>query len=158
MEKAGGEYAEKDTNDYYAFHATAKNYPEIKPGKYLVDKDGVFRYYIDPPINGRIAVTVTTSKSYTAVDESKKNAALINADFIRSAPQETHQGKSYAQLELQDNSIPGFSAGRYLVDVSGYIRFAQTLTTENLRLRDSEVADANNSTNGIAPYDARKHA
>jgi OPT family oligopeptide transporter len=157
-EKAGGEYADKDTNDYYAYHATAstlKKYP-IKEGKYLVDKDGVFKYYVDPPINGRIGVTVTTGKKFNAIPDDKKNPQPLNLDVVRQAPQQQHDGKNYFLLNLDPNAVPGFAAGQYLADEQGFIRYAVDATTETLRLRDSEAATADKGAHGIDAYDAPK--
>lgn len=165
LEKAGGEYAEKDTNEYYAFHATAatlEKFPNIKQGKYLVDKEGVFRYYVDPPINGRIGVSVTTGKSYNAIPEEDKNPVALNPNVVRQQPQQEHDGQKYHLVELNQNEVPTatagkfFPAGQYLADEQGFIRYSVEIETETVRLRDSEAADADKGVQGIPAYDAPK--
>lgn len=53
-ERAGGTYAEQDTNEYLVLQARAGQLPGVPAGKYLVDDTGAFRYLVDPGINGRI--------------------------------------------------------------------------------------------------------
>lgn len=52
-ERPGGEYVDKDNNDYFVLHARAGEFSGIDQGKYLVDGTGTIRYLIDPGINGR---------------------------------------------------------------------------------------------------------
>jgi putative OPT family oligopeptide transporter len=165
LEKPGGEYGDEkyekhDKNEYYAFHATAstsKTYPEIKEGKYLVDKDGVFRYYIDPPINGRIGISVTTSKTYQPIREQDRNEKPLNLEVVRQAPKEERDGATFYLVNIDENAVPKIAAGQYLVDEQGFVRHTVKVNSETLRLRDSDVsADGKSTGNGITPYDAPK--
>ncbi|MGC4005342.1 MAG: OPT/YSL family transporter [Pirellulales bacterium] len=157
IEKAGGEYAEKDTNDYYALHVKGDEIAGVKPGKYLVDKEGVFQYYIDPRINGRISVPIST-KSYEAVDETRANTATpIPPNYLLDLPLEVVEEKKLKLIQLQAGSLPNFQAGGYLVDDQGIVKYRQVVKTENLRLTDSEAGDTKSAaTKGIEAYEAPK--
>jgi putative OPT family oligopeptide transporter len=49
-ERVGRPYEDKDTNEYRIVHVHRDQYPEVKPGRYLVDDAGVIKYKTDIPI------------------------------------------------------------------------------------------------------------
>jgi putative OPT family oligopeptide transporter len=49
-ERVGRPYEEKDTNEYRVVHVYRDQYPDVKPGRYLVDDAGVIKYKTDIPI------------------------------------------------------------------------------------------------------------
>ncbi len=54
-EKPGGQYAE-DQREYYVWHATEGQVPNVPQGKYLANDRGQLVYLVDPGINGRLKV------------------------------------------------------------------------------------------------------
>jgi len=156
IEKAGGEYAEKDTNDYYALHAKEGELQGVAEGKYLVDKDGVFRYYVDSPLASRLLVPVTKKTVTPVPAELASEQNKIPTIQLQGAPQEQYESKPYSVADIQANAIGKLPAGRYLIDGEGIARFTVTTKTENLRLRDNEAAAPENTTGGLAKYDAPK--
>jgi putative OPT family oligopeptide transporter len=50
-QKVGRPYEEKDTNEYRVVHVVADQFPDLKPGRYLVDDQGHIKYRTDIPIN-----------------------------------------------------------------------------------------------------------
>ncbi len=52
-EKPGGQYAE-DQTEYYVWHATEGQVPNVPQGKYLANDRGQLVYLVDPGINGRV--------------------------------------------------------------------------------------------------------
>ena len=50
-EKVGRPYEGKDSNEYRVVHVVADQYPDVKPGRYLVDDQGHIKYRTDIPIN-----------------------------------------------------------------------------------------------------------
>lgn len=160
LEKPGGEYAGKDTNDYHVLYAKEGDYEgKIKPGKYLVDKEGTFQYYADSPINGRIGIPIV-SKQYEAIEETEKvKQSSITQDYLRTQPQEKRpdDDKNYFLITLQRaTDLPGFEPGSYLADETGILRFKVQTKTDLKRLSDSEAATATASTNGREFYKAPK--
>lgn len=159
QEKPGGEYAGKDTNDYYIIYAKEGDFDgKIKPGKYLVDKEGAFQYFADSPINGRIGIPVV-SKKYEPIEETEKvKQSSIRQDFLQAQPQEKGpDDKNYIVITLhRETDLPGFAAGTYLADEAGILRFVVKTKTDLKRLNDSEAATATATTNGREYYKAPK--
>jgi putative OPT family oligopeptide transporter len=50
-EKVGRPYEGKDPNEYRVVHVVADQYPDVKPGRYLVDDQGQIKYRTDLPIS-----------------------------------------------------------------------------------------------------------
>jgi putative OPT family oligopeptide transporter len=50
-EKVGRPYEGKDSNEYRVVHVVADQYPDVKPGRYLVDDQGHIKYRTDIPIS-----------------------------------------------------------------------------------------------------------
>jgi putative OPT family oligopeptide transporter len=50
-QRVGRPHEGKDTNEYRVVHVVADQYPDVKPGRYLVDEQGYLRYRTDIPIN-----------------------------------------------------------------------------------------------------------
>jgi uncharacterized oligopeptide transporter (OPT) family protein len=56
-EAPGGQYSGEDTILYNVLNVREGEIEGVTQGRYLVDDDGVFKYYIDPAINGRVRDT-----------------------------------------------------------------------------------------------------
>ncbi len=50
-EKVGRPYEGKDSNEYRVVHIVAHQFPDVNPGRYLVDDQGHIKYRTDIPIN-----------------------------------------------------------------------------------------------------------
>jgi len=50
-EKVGRPYEGKDSNEYRVVHIVAHQFPDVNPGRYLVDDQGHIKYRTDLPIN-----------------------------------------------------------------------------------------------------------
>ncbi len=165
MEKPGGEYGDPnsklyDSNDYYVYYAKEGDFDgQIKAGKYLVDKAGVFQFYADSPINGRISIPITT-KSYEAVTETPKiKANPIDPNFLRAQKQEkrSDDDKTYFVINVNKaGELLDFDPGVYLADETGIVRFKVNSKTDTKRLTDSEAETATSSTSGREFYKAPK--
>jgi uncharacterized oligopeptide transporter (OPT) family protein len=70
LESPGGEYADNDHQRYHVLNAAENEYQGVPAGRYLIDDQGQFRYYVDPAINGRLE----TRDDGTSVKDRKFSA------------------------------------------------------------------------------------
>jgi putative OPT family oligopeptide transporter len=83
MERAGGEYAEKDETLYHVFNVGEGEIANVPQGKYLVDDGGNIRYLVDPAINGRVRGTTAQGKEARVRDDKTEVTNSFDAPKTR---------------------------------------------------------------------------
>jgi uncharacterized oligopeptide transporter (OPT) family protein len=56
QQNVGRPHQEEDQTDYYVVHVTKGQYPDVPPGRYLVDAQGHVKYRTDIPIDRKSAI------------------------------------------------------------------------------------------------------
>jgi putative OPT family oligopeptide transporter len=134
LERPGGEYAEKDTNEYHVLHVRQGEIVGVLPGKYLVDDTGEIRYLVDPAINGRL----TQRDDHTKVDrfeapKTRLMALIIDGILNQRLPWELVMLGALISitLELAGTASLPFAVGVYLplstsmpIFIGGLVRWA----------------------------------
>lgn len=127
-ERAGGQYAEIDTNLYFVWHAGEGEFPGVPQGKYLVDETGRICYLVDPGINGRLTKLDDEVPSYSKAPEKATLHQVQNANQL---PERERVGGQFAETDTNlyfvwyagEGEFPGVPEGKYLVDESGRIHY-----------------------------------
>ncbi len=138
-EKPGGEYGDPnskvyDTNAYHVLHAGKGEIRGVPPGKYLVDENGRFRYYVDPAINGLLAERDDGTPVSNKFDAPKTllMALIIDGMLNRDLPWELVLIGVLLAIVLELAGVPSlpFAVGVYLpiqtsapIFVGGMIRW-----------------------------------
>jgi uncharacterized oligopeptide transporter (OPT) family protein len=75
----------EDQTEYYVLRATEGQYPNVPPGKYLVDESGRIKYAVDPAINGRFKILDTDAERIAAAttDEERKIAQDETIEVVK---------------------------------------------------------------------------
>ena len=124
-ERAGGKYAETDTNLYFVWHAGEGQFPGVPQGKYLVDETGRICYLVDPGINGRL------TKFDDEYSKSPENLALHHVQNASQLTERERAGGQFAESDknlyfvwhAHEGEFPGVPEGKYLVDKTGHISY-----------------------------------
>jgi putative OPT family oligopeptide transporter len=74
MERPGDPHTDDD-REYHVLRATEGQYPNVAPGKYLVDDEGVIRYVVDPAINGRFRFRDEDAEKIAAATTDQERAS-----------------------------------------------------------------------------------
>jgi uncharacterized oligopeptide transporter (OPT) family protein len=122
-EQAGGEYGDPDSKSfdskaYHVLHAGRNEFRGVPAGKYLVDDNGRFQYYVDPAINGSLNERddgTPVSNKFQA-PKTRLMALIIDGMLNKSLPWElVIIGALLAvMLELAGVSSLPFAVGVYL--------------------------------------------
>jgi putative OPT family oligopeptide transporter len=109
---------EDDTNEYRVVHVTKGEYPDVKPGRYLVDNAGHIKYKTDIPINQESKVMDNGQEAPTAFSAPQPQLFSLIIEGILSRNLEwalVITGVLIAvALELAGVSALPFAVGMYL--------------------------------------------
>jgi putative OPT family oligopeptide transporter len=116
-EKAGGQYFE-DQTEYYVWHATEGQVPNVPQGKYLANERGQLVYLVDPGINGRLKVRddgVAVPNKFSA-PKTRLMALIIDGILQQKLPWELVFIGVLIAVTLELAGVPSlpFAVGVYL--------------------------------------------
>jgi putative OPT family oligopeptide transporter len=149
-ERAGGQYAESDTNLYFVWHAGEGQFPGVPQGKYLVDESGRICYLVDPGINGRL----THLDDETPMDDkfrapkTKLMALVIEGIFHGKLPWQYVLLGALIAVVLELAGVPAlpFAVGMYLpIQISVTIFIGGLLRWCVDKIRKQSATDADSS-------------
>ncbi|HVU88205.1 MAG TPA: oligopeptide transporter, OPT family, partial [Pirellulales bacterium] len=116
-EKAGGQYSQ-DPTEYYVWHATEGQVPNVPQGKYLANDRGQLVYLVDPGINGRLKARddgVAVPNKFSA-PKTRLMALIIDGILQQKLPWELVFIGVLIAVTLELAGVPSlpFAVGVYL--------------------------------------------
>jgi putative OPT family oligopeptide transporter len=118
MERPGGTYEGKDTQEYHVWHATEGEVPGVPQGRYLVDDEGKICYLVDPAIEGHVKKRddgVAVSAKFEA-PKTRLMAIIIDGIMNRKLPWGLVLIGALIAVTLELAGVPSlpFAVGVYL--------------------------------------------